>query len=144
MAKIRLRRLFEIKPQHVSLVDRAANKRVFLIEKREGGVSMDELKPVLEKIESVLNEMSGKIEPKKSTFEESIIDILEYEELEKAGAKFSKATMAQLKSLRDSITKLLGDGTEKKDDEEEKDKDIKKSEVDVGDLIKSVFDKKEK
>ena len=102
MPNLNLRRLFNIKPQFVSLVDKAANKRQFLIMKRdEGGTSMEDLE-VLKNIEKALNDieaitsrelydffkafLEGVMERGKAKIgEKTIIDVLFYivEELEK-------------------------------------------------------------
>lgn len=122
------RRLFNIKTNKVSLVDVAANLHSFLIIKRkDGGIEqMDEYKEILEKIEKALNDLGSR----QDALEKSIKDInIEGEiDLKKVGAKFSKATMAQLKAVYNSIGKILGEiKTEKDDDTDEETDETKKS-----------------
>ena len=106
-----LRRLFNIRVNHVSLVDKAANKKSFLIVKRDeskGVLQVEEIKKYLEevlgKIEKVLTETNTRLE--KLETQESVLFKID---VEKAGAKFSKDTMKELKTLRDNISTLIGE-----------------------------------
>ena len=117
MQESKLRRLFNIKVNHVSLVDRAANKHSFLLVKRDdskGEGKMDEiksyLKDVLGKIEDALNTSNDRLEKLES--QEGIFKF----EVGKAGAKFSKDTVSKLKSLRDTLNLLIGEEPAEKDD----------------------------
>jgi bifunctional DNA-binding transcriptional regulator/antitoxin component of YhaV-PrlF toxin-antitoxin module len=118
--KLKVRRLLDIKPQHVSLVDRAANKRKFVLIKREGDVSMDEVTKALGKVETALNDLSDrleKVEKKETTFEFKF-------DVDKAGAKIAKATLEQLKKLHEALTSIISnaspeDSTEKNLSDEE-------------------------
>ena len=113
MAELNIRRLKDIKPEHVSLVNAAANMRKFIIIKNKEGVEqMDE---VLKNIEKALNDIDTRL----VKIEEGNTKV----EIEKVGARFSKSTLSQLKALHESLGKLLGDN--KKDEEE----DGKKEEV---------------
>lgn len=99
------RRLFNIRVDEVSLVDIAANTQKFLIVKRgEKEVTVEEVKKILENIEKALNDLGAKIEG-----QEERIKALEPsdDELKKAGAKFSKATLAQLKGAYQALGKVL-------------------------------------
>lgn len=100
------RRLFNIRVDEVSLVDKAANTRKFLIMKRDGEkeVEVEELKKVLENIEKAINDLSDRIggqDERMKALEPSA------EELQKAGAKFSKATLGRLKTIHSTLGELL-------------------------------------
>jgi len=115
MPELKLRRLFNIKVNHVSLVDRAANKQSFLLVKRDdskGEVKMDELKGVLGKIEDALNKSNDRLEKLES--QEGIFKF----EVDKAGAKFSKDTVSKLKNLRDTLNLLIGEEPAEKQEDE--------------------------
>lgn len=131
MANLKVRRLFDIQPQHVSLVDMPANKRKFIIVKRREE-SM-EIQDVLEQIEKALNGFSDKLDKFEKRFDElgketPLIDF----EIDKKGARFSKDTLSKLKGLRETLGTLLkeyeetGEETTKKEEELSQD-DIEKA-----------------
>lgn len=92
--------------KEVSLVDSAANNKKFIIIKRTGGIEMsDNNNGSLESIEKALNGLGDDFKEIMESLTKH--NETETEDLEKAGSKFSKGTMAQLKSIRDAITKLL-------------------------------------
>ena len=117
------RRLYNIRVDEVSLVDKAANTRKFLIMKRDGGeeVEVEELKKVLENIEDALNNLAKRIDG-----QDERLKSLEptAEELQKIGAKFSKATLARLKAIHSTMGELLSGITDGEDDSETKKADI--------------------
>ena len=107
MPRLKLRRLFDIKTDHVSLVDKAANLRQFILMKRKEGESGMEIVEVLQKVKNSLNDLSSRIEEL-----EGGILTFDTTEIEKKGAKFSKETIASLRSLRASLDKILGESEE--------------------------------
>jgi hypothetical protein len=125
------RRLFNIKTDEVSLVDLAANQRKFLIVKNKEGIEVEE---ILKKIESALNslitEVAG-IKKKQEDLEKSLT--LSEDELKKAGAKFSKETLGQLRNLRDALNKLLSGTDDTGDDNDNK--DMVKSLEEMGNIL---------
>ena len=115
MPKLKLRRLFDIQTESVSLVDRAANMKSFLIMKRNEQQEREDSMEVTEallKVENALNDLSSRVEEL-----EGGIFKFDTTELEKKGAKFSKETIISLRNLRQSIDSLLGDVEEEKDDD---------------------------
>lgn len=110
--KLKLRRLFDIKTESVSLVDKAANLKQFLIVKRnkqERKENSMEVQEALVKVEDALNDLSSRVEKL-----ETGIFKFDTTELEKKGAKFSKETLTSLRSLHESLGKLLGNFEEEK------------------------------
>jgi hypothetical protein len=115
----KLRRLYDIKPENVSIVDKAANLRTFIIMKRkdEGEGNMDEIKDIMKKIEKALNDINGKLDSQDISIADGI-ELVETE-VKKKGAKFSSATLASLRSLKETLSKLI-DEDAKSDTETEK------------------------
>jgi len=101
-SKVKLRRLFDIQTDHVSLVDKAANLRRFIFTKRKEE-DMDVVES-LKLVEKALNDLSSRID----TLETGNTLTFDTTELAKKGAKFSKETLASLRSLKGSLDTLLG------------------------------------
>jgi len=90
-------------------VDKAANRRSFLLIKRkDGGSDVDEFKEVLGNIEKALNDIGTRIEKVEKGIEEKDFSLtFDTSDVEKAGAKFSKQTITSLRGLRSQIDKIL-------------------------------------
>lgn len=117
----KIRRLFGINVKRISLVNRAANNRSFLIVKHDDEeLPMEEL---MEKIKSILKSMDSKLdkiedlEKTVKALEASMGDddvlVKSFNSLiadvpaEKAGAKFSSQTLKGLKAAYDNLKSLL-------------------------------------
>lgn len=111
------RRLFNINVDEVSLVDIAANQKQFVVVKQQTEENMDEVLKVLKAVEDALNKLPDAIsdEVKKQ------LEKANEPTIEKAGAKFSKATVAQLKGVYLALGKLLGDQKDEDADVEKTD-----------------------
>jgi molecular chaperone DnaK (HSP70) len=127
MPNKKVRRLFNIQTDEVSLVDVAANKRKFLVVKRkeesEKTVDLEPILKALEKVESAINTLATEVKKGNDlsdTLSKSLT--LNADELKKVGAKFSKETLSHLKTLRDTLSKIL-DGTETEGDPTQKKQD---------------------
>jgi len=108
------RRLSNIQTDHVSLVDKAANKRKFVLIKHQGKeIAMEELKPILTALDGKLDAISKRLDAIEK------VEPVTFLSVDKAGAKFSSATLTQLKSTISALQKLVGVETEvaKKEDE---------------------------
>jgi len=99
-----LRRLFNIMPKHVSLVDSAANMKKFYIvkNKEEQEESMEEILKALEKIQDALNDMNDKI----AEVDKKASTPVPFE-LDKAGAKIAGATLDRMKNLYDTLGEII-------------------------------------
>jgi len=125
MPESKVRRLFNIRAEHVSLVDMAANKRKFVIVKnKEGKIDMaDEMKGILDALDDKLEV----IEKRLKTIEET--EVNPFIVVDKAGARFSKGTLEQLKSTIATLQKLIGDYEEDTKTEKKEEKELSKEEV---------------
>jgi len=115
-----------MKIDRVSLVDRAANGRTFLLFKRsDGGEGMEELKKVLTEIQAAFNKMVDKVEcldaidKRLEALEKAAKASTEMVLVEKAGAKFSSSNLSHLRSIRAAIDRLL-EGISDSDEKESK------------------------
>lgn len=115
------RRLFDILTKEVSIVDFPANQHKFLIIKNQEVKTVEELQEILKNIEKALT----KLGENDKLILESITEPDEQEidleklfgiKLDKAGAKYSKSALSQLRSIRSAIDQLLS-GSEDKDKE---------------------------
>jgi hypothetical protein len=114
MPKLKLRRLFDIQTENVSLVDRAANMKSFLIMKRNKQQEREDSMEVTEAllgVENALNDLSSRVEKLEGGFFK-----FDTTELEKKGARFSKETILSLRALAQTLEDLIGLGTEKDED----------------------------
>jgi len=130
----KVRRLFDIMTKHVSLVDRAANNKQFLIVKRDNKgkeINMDVveyLKEIMPKIEKSINDLAEEITELKKKEATPLFEI----DVDKAGAKFSTKTLGELKTLRDSIVGLIGETSVVTENVSE---DIEKRDYSVEELV---------
>jgi len=105
---LKVRRLEEIKPQHVSLVDRAANKRKFVVVKRNEEASMEEVIKALGKIENALNDLGDRIEKVEKKSDVTTFEFkFDIDPVNKAGAKIAKATLDQLRKLHEALSSII-------------------------------------
>ncbi len=157
-----IRRLTDILTKEVSIVDRAANEREFLIIKNQEVKSVDELLEVLKNIEGSLETIgAGQKKTNKRLDEiEAGNTSDDDEDVSKAGAKYSKMTLSQLRAAKAGILAALagiddedGDGGDDKKPTKKAltnvltdairkgmgvvDKDVKK-EVDINTLITGI------
>jgi len=106
MPESKVRRLFNIRPEHVSLVDKAANKRKFVVVKRKGVEPdmADEMKEVLKGLDDRLEAIDKRL----GNIEKA--EPVTFLTVDKAGAKFSTTTLSQLKATISALQKLIGEG----------------------------------
>jgi len=108
-----VRRLTNIRVFHVSLVDRPANKQEFLVQKNKGVAAMEE---VLKEIKKALGALTERIDGLEA-INKRLADGAEMIEIEKAGARLSKSTLATIRGTIKALQKLLGEGGGTESDE---------------------------
>ena len=90
---------------------------------------MDELKDVLKKIEDAINSQSDRIESIEKKLDEKAVPLIDFDiDVEKKGAKFSKATLDKLKALHGALGSILSAGGDSDGDGGDN-KDVSKAEI---------------
>lgn len=102
-----VRRLIDIKPKHVSLVDKAANLRQFILIKKKGELTMEEVLKALGKIEDAINSFADKHDELNKRIDKLENNPLIEFDTDKAGAKFSKSTLDKLRNLQGTLSTML-------------------------------------
>jgi len=107
----KIRRLKNMRIFHVSLVDKPANKRTFLLQKKKGEDTMDDVQ--VKKVEKALNNLFEQVEEMSTELaavKKSLADNKEMIVIEKVGATFSKGTLGILKDVVAKLNALIGKG----------------------------------